>query len=152
MMKTHALLATAGAVLLALAGCGQPQNTPEVPVETQVPATEAADADKGQFSEAGTQTELAPISLEPFTIGALHIGELRRGHFNLYVEGGEPAVVRAWVGDEAATDVVVTLAEFEVNHHCAHIEVPEPLPADAALWVEIETSDGARLKGSTPVQ
>lgn len=143
-------------MLAALMGCdkGAPAaQTPETAVEA--PVAEAAVArpeTDGAFAEAGAQTELIPITLGPFTIKSLHVGELALGHFNLYIEGGEPAVVRAWVGDEAATKVLVTKAEFEVDHHCAHIEVPNPLPADAKLWVELETAEGTRLKGSTSVQ
>ncbi len=144
-----------------LAGCSATESSPEAPTpkeemasapaESAAPvATEAAPVDP--YSENGDETNLAPITLEPFTVKALHIGELSVGHFNLYVEGGEPAVVRAWVGDEKASDVMVTKAEFEVDHHCAHIEVPSPLPEDARLWVELETADGKRMKGSADVQ
>ncbi len=143
-------------ILATLAGCGKPEPVAEVPetnleAPTEGVSTAPPEAD-GQFGEAGAQTNLAPITLESFTVDSLHIGDLALGHFNLYIKGGEPAVVRAWVGDEAATNVLVTKAEFEVDHHCAHIEVPSPLPADAKLWVEIETPDGTRLKGSTSVQ
>ena len=154
---------TAGILVLTLyglAGCNPapPQNpaentetaieAPDVRVEAPVPEAEA----DGTGSEAGVQTVLAPLFLDSFSVRALHIGDLSKGHFNLYVTGGEPAVVRAWVGDENATDVVVTKADFEVDHHCAFIEVPKPLPADARLWVELETADGTRMKGSTEVQ
>ena len=142
-------------VLATLGGCDNPEpevqpadTAVETPAETPAAATEA----EGQFSEGGDQTKLAPIALDPFTVDSLHIGELSKGHFNLYIKGGEPAIVRAWIGDEAATNAFIAKAEFEVDHHCAHIEVPTPLPADAKLWVEIETTDGTSLKGSTEVQ
>ena len=161
-MKKLTSLSVALIVVAALGGCGKPKPdaqlsestveapavTPEVAVET--PAVETAV--EGQFAEGGSQTKLAPIALDPFTVDALHIGEVAKGHFNLYVKGGEPAIVRAWIGDEAATDAFIAKAEFEVDHHCAHIEVPTPLPADAKLWVEIETAEGTSLKGSTEVQ
>lgn len=149
--------------VIALAGCGLaacgasksptvPEPTVETVPETPAtpdPASESAAAPADPYSEAGNQRKLEPISLAPFTVESLHIGDVSNGHFNLYVKGGEPAVVRAWVGDEAATDVVITKAEFEVDHHCAHLEVPQPLPAEAKLWVEVETADGERLRGST---
>jgi len=159
-MKKYTLCSIAIAALVTLGGCTAPEPSP--PAETAEDATTPpaglpeiaieAPESEAPYSEAGSQTDLAPIVLEPFTIDALHIGDLSKGHFNLYVKGGDPEVVRAWVGDEAATDALVTLAEFEVDHHCAHIEVPQPLPAAAKLWVEIETAEGARMKGSTAVQ
>ena len=144
-----------------LTGCSAKESAPEAPAPTEAPTSAPAETAAPEavvetpvdpYSEIGDETNLAPIALEPFTVKALHIGELSVGHFNLYVEGGEPAVVRAWVGDEGASDVVVTKAEFEVDHHCAHIEVPSPLPADARFWVELETADGKRMKGSAEVQ
>ena len=153
-MKRYSYLILALALHTTLTGCTKPESEPvsPTPEPTHAEAPKSAADDETQFSESGTQTTLPPIALDPFTVDSLHIGDLALGHFNLYVKGGEPAAVRAWVGDEAATNVVVTKAEFEFDHHCAHIEVPSPLPAEAKLWVEIETADGARLKGSTPVQ
>jgi hypothetical protein len=170
-MKTLTSLSLTLIALAALAGCdkstpdaepaesavetpaAEPEAANEAPVvATETPMAATEDEAEGQFSEGGDQTKLAPIALDPFTVDSLHIGELSKGHFNLYIKGGEPAIVRAWIGDEAATNVFIAKAEFEVDHHCAHIEVPSPLPADAKLWVEIETADGTSLKGSTEVQ
>jgi len=147
------------AVSLFLAACGGQPPT-ESPAQSEQPDTtmEAPDAaaetpdaapEADPYSELGEHTKLNPLAIGDYNIRAIHIGDVALGHFNLYIEGGEPAAVRAWVGDENADGVVVTLAEFEVDHHCAHIEVPTPLPADAKLWVEIESPDGERLKGNT---
>lgn len=138
------------AVLVSLGGC-----TPAVPPTTQNTDAEpipTAAAEGESFAESGDQTQLEPIVLAPYTVKALHIGEVTKGHFNLYLEGGDVAAIRARVGDEAAAQVMVTKAEFEVDHHCAHIEVPQPLPSTARPWVEIETAEGTRLKGSTEIQ
>jgi hypothetical protein len=154
-MRTITTLSLTLIVMAAFSGCGQakPDAQPtESSVTPPAPQPELAPEVKEQFSENGDQTQLAPIAMDPFTVDALHIGEVAKGHFNLYVKGGEPAIVRAWIGDEAATDVFIARAEFEVDHHCAHIEVPDPIPADAKLWVEIETEDGTSLKGSTEIQ
>lgn len=151
-MKQYHILMTAMVALVALAGCGKSEPPAEVETPLKSAAAPASAEGEGTSAETGAQTTLAPIALDPFTVDSLHIGELAKGHFNLYVKGGEPAAVRAWVGDEGATSAVVTKAEFEEDHHCAHIEVPNPLPADARLWVEIETAEGNRIKGSTAVQ
>ena len=161
-MKSITSLSLALIALATLGGCGKSEPeapsseaTIAAPAQEPVVSTDASAVEteaEEQFSEGGDQTKLAPIALEPFTVDSLHIGELSKGHFNLYIKGGDPAIVRAWIGDEAATDAFIAKAEFEVDHHCAHIEVPTPLPADAKLWVEIETAEGTSLKGSTEVQ
>lgn len=149
-MNKSTMLGFVLAALVSLGGC-RPATPPATP-ETNAEPLPAASAEGESFAASGDQTHLEPILLAPYTVKALHIGEVTKGHFNLYVEGGEIAAIRAWVGDESATQVVVTKAEFEVDHHCAHIEVPQPIPATAKLWVEIETSEAIRLKGSTEIQ
>lgn len=158
-MKTMSLMMTALLTGAVLAGCSKPDTTtpPEAatPAATPAPAAEpvAAEADAGDnLSEAGDQTFLEPIALAPFTTKVMHIGEVSKGHFNLYVDGGQPAAVRAWIGDEAATNVLITKAEFEVDHHCAHLEVTQPLPEGAKFWLELETADGKLLKGSSELK
>lgn len=126
--------------------------TAEVEPDPAAQAPAASETAEDTFSETGDQTWLDPITLASLTTKVMHIGEVSKGHFNLYVEGGEPAAVRAWIGDEAATNVVVTKAEFEVDHHCAHLEVAQPLPEGARFWLEIETTDGQKLKGSSPLK
>ncbi len=149
-MNKYIMLGFVLAALVSLGGC-TPATPPATP-ETNAEPLSVASGEVENFAESGDQTQLEPILLAPYTVKSLHIGEVTKGHFNLYVEGGDVAAIRAWVGDESATQVVVTKAEFEVDHHCAHIEVPQPMPATARLWVEIETSEGMRLKGSTEIQ
>ena len=150
-MKSFYPLAMSLVFVALVAGCS-PVEPASTPVNQPAAPTATTPTTEENFSEGGAKTELTPITMAPFTVKATHIGELSKGHFNLYIEGGEPAAVRAWIGDEAATGVMVTKAEFEVDHHCAHLEVNTPVAAEAKLWVEVETADGASLKGSTAVQ
>lgn len=130
-----------------LSACSQPAATP-APASEAPRAAPVAAADPTPDEEEGVQTHLPPITLKGYNVEALYTGDIMDGHFNLYVKGGEVKAVRAWVGDEAATDAVVAKAEFEEDHHCAHMEMPEQIPADARLWVELET-EAETLKGST---
>lgn len=52
----------------------------------------------------------------------------------------------------AASGVAIVKTEIENDYHHGHVEMPNPIPADARLWIEIETLAGERLKGSVPVQ
>lgn len=60
-------------------------------------------------------------------------------------------IVRAWLGGEDRT-----LYRVEKGHYVAdegvydvHVTAPDPLPADAMWWVEVEKPDGSKAVGST---
>lgn len=56
------------------------------------------------------------------------------------------AAVRFWIGTEDAAGSVKSKADIEdpdePNRWHTHVEIPDPLPAGAKLWVEIETDGG----------
>lgn len=148
MRQTFIILATS--LVLMVSGCGG-----EGPDSASPPAAGGqATADTPPTTEetAIAMTHLPPIGIGNFTVQAMYEGDLADGHFNLTIEGGEIAAVREWVGPEDASGVVVVKTEIENDYHHGHVEMPSPLPADARLWVEIETPDGQRLKGSTPLK
>lgn len=126
-----------------LAGCDKAA-VPPVPE----PTAEMSDSSTG---DSIPMTELPALKIGAFDVQPMYEEELEDGHFNIKITGGEVAAVREWVGPEDASGVVVVKTEIENDYHHGHVEMPEPLPADARLWIEIETPDGARLKGSTPL-
>ena len=69
---------------------------------------------------------------------------------DVWVSGGTAKVVavRLWIGTEDAKGSIKARAEIEVptepNHWHTHAEVPDPLPADSKLWVEIEDDQGGK--------
>lgn len=62
------------------------------------------------------------------------------------VVGAKVATVRFWVGTEDAKGAVKMKGEIEIpeqpNHYHAHAPIPDPIPADAKLWVEVTGADG----------
>lgn len=96
-------------------------------------------------------TTLESLKLGPYTVEPMYEEELSDGHFNIRITGGEVAAVREWVGPEDASGVTVVKTEIENDYHHGHVEMPNPIPADARLWIEIETPTGERLKGSVPL-
>lgn len=61
------------------------------------------------------------------------------------------AAVRFWVGTQDAKGSVKAKGEIEdvkePNRYHTHAEIPNPIPAESKLWVEIEDDKGAKLSG-----
>jgi catechol 2,3-dioxygenase-like lactoylglutathione lyase family enzyme len=142
-MKPFLLVLTVAA---ALSACGSPE-----PAAPPAAAPAAGPAEAPAPAETIKMTNLAPVNIGPYTVQPMYEENLADGHFNLKISGGEVAAVREWVGPEDASGVVVVKTEIENDYHHGHVEMPDPIPADARLWIEIETPAGERLKGSTPL-
>lgn len=146
-MKSKFTAATVAIVAMFLQGCSQPgTNTAD---DAPTPPVPADAPEKGK--EAGVKTDLSPIVLGAYTVNPYYLDDLAQGRINFNVAGGEVKAVRTWIGDEAATGALVIKAPWEDTHYCGDQEVPNPLPAGASLWVELETSGGELLKGSAPL-
>ncbi|MDX2198743.1 MAG: hypothetical protein SF069_07200 [Phycisphaerae bacterium] len=80
-------------------------------------------------------------------------GEIKPGGdapVDVWIDGGlgNAVAVRFWIGTEDAKGSVKAKAEVEHGKWHTHTEVPDPLPVESKLWVEIETKDGK--KGVAP--
>lgn len=59
----------------------------------------------------------------------------------------KPKAVRLWVGAASAKGSVKVKAEPEApGAYCVGVEVPDPIPAEAKLWIAIEAEDGTTAK------
>ncbi|MHC5022925.1 MAG: hypothetical protein ACYTGG_03295 [Planctomycetota bacterium] len=70
-----------------------------------------------------------------------------------YTDNGA-TVVRAWIGTEDHTLSFVGRGEYAASHddYDIHAMAPDPLPANAMWWIEIEKPDGTKVVGSaTPI-
>ncbi len=130
-----------------LSACGGPAPAPaEAPKEAAAaPAAEAKE-------EAPAMRNFPALKIGPYDVQPMFEEEIEDGHFNIKVTGGEVKAVRGWVGPEDASGVMVVKTEIENDYHHGHYEIPTPVPADAVLWIEIETPTGETLKGSTPLK
>ena len=135
------------AIVLAsgVMACTQPDEPAE---ETEASSVTAAPTEAAEEQV----TELAPITIGPYEVSGDYEGPLADGHFNLHVTGPEFAAIRQWVGPEDASGVLVSKAEVMPDHIHAGVEMPDPIPAGARFWIEIETPEGERLKGSMPLE
>ena len=134
------------ATIALLTGCSGGSEVAEnaVPVESVETSSETV-------VDTIPMTDLAPLTIGVYQVQPMYEEELKDGHFNLRITGGEVAAVREWVGPEDASGVVVVKTEIENDYHHGHIEMPDPIPADARLWIEIEAPDGSLHKGSVPL-
>lgn len=137
MRLTLAAIGLAGLTLIACSPA--PDSTP-----TQVvPAPDAAQPETEE-----PVTELPPVKIGPYEVTANYEGLLAEGHFNFHVAGPDFVGIRQWVGPEDAVGVLVSRAEVLSDHIHAGVEMPNPIPPNPRLWIEIETPEGERLKGS----
>jgi hypothetical protein len=65
--------------------------------------------------------------------------------------GPTPLAVRVWVGQESGAGAIRSKTDGHDDHFHGHAEVPSELPADAALWIEVELASGDRIVGSLPL-
>ncbi len=111
---------------------------------------------------------------EPVALGTAALGELTvraaRDSSDLTPGGDAPidvwitdaagapvrvSAVRFWIGTADARGSVKAKAEIEdpqvPNHWHTHAEIPDPLPPDAQLWVEVETAPDHRAAVAFPL-
>lgn len=144
------------ATIALLTGCGGGSEVTEtaVPVEsaeTTSETVESAETTSETVEDSIPMTDLASLTIGDYQVQPMYEEELKDGHFNIRITGGEVAAVREWVGPEDAAGVVVVKTEIENDYHHGHIDMPDPIPADARLWIEIEAPDGSLHKGSVPL-
>lgn len=101
---------------------------------------------------------MRPIGQVTLTGGTLDVavaGDLTPGtelHVDItYADGEPPSAVRVWVGVESAEGSMKAKADAGDEGYHAHVEVPDPLPADSRLWLEAEDESGEREQASLVV-
>ena len=116
------------------------------------------DSEKGEAGESKSGRELGSAQIGGYSVKVTQESDYKPGgktKFFIKPTGGqgEPTAVRAWVGTESGEGSLKTKAGFDAadNDYDAVVEVPATPPADAKLWVEIE-SGGKREKSAFAVQ
>lgn len=165
-LKTIALASIYSLAMLPLASCGGGEGGSGTASSTAGKADDHdhdhGDHDHGDHDHAdhdhasegmsghshGETTELGEQELGGYKIKASRDGDVKAGGdvpIDVWVTGGAKiASVRFWIGTEDAKGSLKAKAELETDNWHVHAEVPEPLPADSKLWVEIEAEDGTK--------
>lgn len=165
------LLAVIVSSALLLSGC-EKKPSPSNESGSTPPAVGAkngaAPADKGGTDAAkgpgqgGDVIELGETSIDGMKVRTSRdAGEITPGGdspIDIWIDGGlgSAAAVRFWIGSEDAKGSIKAKAAVEDGHWHTHGEVPDPIPPESKLWVEIEGKDGKKsiasfdLKRSLP--
>jgi len=125
------------------AGTVQPGNTATNPAAKPESPAPAPSGD-----HHGAAIELGETTADGMKVRASRDGgEIKPGGespIDIWVDGGlgNAAAVRFWIGSQDAKGSIKAKAAVEDGHWHTHGEVPNPIPADSKLWVEIEGKDG----------
>lgn len=110
-----------------------------------------------QGDDHGTRYPLAEIKLEEFdrTVKITQLGEVEagtEGAVEVEFDSSRERIstIRAWVGIESGVGSMKGKMEIEGDNKMhGHVEIPDPIPADSKLWMEIEL-DGKTQTISLP--
>jgi hypothetical protein len=94
------------------------------------------------------------------TIGAWTVtvsGEVKAGaeaHLDIKLSGStaKASAVRFWVGAHDGKGAMKGKAEGTGPEYHAHVDVPNPIPADAKLWIEIDDGKGGKSVGGFAIK
>jgi len=137
----------AGLIMLiaVFSGCSQEE-----------PATAAPEPEaKAPLEEPNYEIPMrnfAPTQAGPYALQPMFEEEISDGHYNIKVTGPEFKAVRFWLGTENRSNSMVVKAVLENDYQHGHLKIPENLPADYALWIEVEAPDGEMHVATTPLK
>ncbi len=115
-----------------------------------MPTLQAEEKKKEEAKEAHAAGQtLGEVTLNGAVFTVELEGKLEAGkeiEIKLTPKGALPkGKIRGWVGSESGKGSVKGHSHDEDGGLCVHTEAPNPIPADAKVWLEIEV-DGAKSK------
>lgn len=103
----------------------------------------------GEKHDHEDEKPIGEITLNGAAFTVFLDGEVKAGkevEVKLMPKGALPkGTVRAWIGIESAKGSAKGKAHDEDGGLCVHAEVPDPIPAGAQVWVELD-ADGGKAK------
>lgn len=128
---------------LTFLGCGNHESAaPPASTETVATPAPAPNYDIPMRNFTG-------LTIGPYAVQPMFEEEIINGHYNIKVEGAPFKAVRMWVGQEDPGNTMIVKAMLENDYQHGHIKLPDPIPADVKLWIEIEDNEGKTHLGST---
>ena len=153
-MTRHAIILSLALGLVSF-GCEKKQEKPSNAGTAQPASTTAKPAAKPDAAAPAPSGghHGAVIELGETTVNGMKVrasrdeGEIKAGGdspIDIWLDGGlgNAVAVRFWIGTQDAKGSIKAKAAVEDGHWHTHGEVPNPIPPDSKLWVEIEGKDG----------
>jgi len=154
---TSILLFTSTLVLLVCFGCNNETDSTAVTPPSPSPVTATTDSTEQDTTELDSNQQykqtvtLAGITLEITVQGTISPNATLDVSL-LQTAGGHASAIRLWVGDESGVGSVKTKTHSHGSAAHAHVQAPATLPADTAVWVEVQTPSGAKESGKIEPQ
>ncbi len=137
-------------VCLVLLGC-----TSESDSQEQTPKPRAT-APTPQVVPTAPSRTTASMSLAGITLEVTMKGTLApeaKIDVALVQTSGSPAIaIRLWIGDKSGIGSTKTKAHSHDSSYHAEFRSPATLPANSALWIEVQSATGERESGSIAVK
>lgn len=153
--NTRTALIPLGLALFLNVACGG-DGAPGGGEPSAAPAASGAAAGGAEEDHDHAEDSLGTVRIGDFEVelaqGHGGVAAGKEGHLVVklpYSDNGS-TVVRAWIGTEDRTRSYVGKGQYAPAHddYDVHATAPDPLPADAKWWIELERPDGVRLLGS----
>lgn len=113
-----------------------------------------SDHDHGDHGH-GDSGAIGTVTIGEWTV--VVSGEIEAGseaHLDIELSGSEvrPAAVRVWIGTQDGKGAMKQKADGDGKSYHAHTDVPNPIPADAQLWIEIDDGKGGKTVGGVQIK
>lgn len=169
-MKTFSSLVISFAMSIAMTGCGGGDHKDHKDDAHKDHAGHKDDAHKdeghkdhkdeahGGHEHGAPASPLGTVDIGGFTVAVDQMGSAKpggEGDFHIKVTGsiGKVKNVRTWIGSEDAKGASKTLAKAEgEGSFDASSDIPDPMPSDGKLWIELELESGKKSLGSINIK
>jgi len=135
---------------LALLGCSDEvqQNSPTKEVAPTATVEENSPEIKNDSTSQNTHTLMvAGITLDISVKGSIAPNAMLDVSL-VETSGGPASAIRLWIGDKTGVGSVKIRVHSHGSSSHAHVQSPATLPADSALWIEVQNTDGTSGSGS----
>ncbi len=172
---TKLFLASLTAASLTLSGCGNESGSSDADNHTEHGDHDGHDHDAeghedhehdaeghddhdhgdNEHGDHGADHALGSVTIAGTTLRVSMGGEIEPSatvHVDIErTDGPEPAAIRVWIGDKAATGAIKSKAMGSSGDYHADADAPANVSLPTSLWIEIETADGTRESGSVSI-
>lgn len=157
-MKRLLTLALLAAMPFALVGCGDGDKDKDHKDHVHKDDAHKDEAKGGGHKHEGKRHDLGSAKAGSYDIKVVQVGHVEKGEGILEIKVGGlekgAATVRAWAGSEGAEGATKAKADYVADHDDfdVHVEVADPLPADAKWWIEVEPTGGEAVTASFDIE